>query len=379
MTPSVHPGPADRRHAPLPAAAVDGALRPPRRHAASMRMGSGQARAQPVRATGKPPGTSKSRVLCVDDEPSILRSLTWLLQKQFDVDTASSGAEAMALVQAASYDVVISDQRMPGMMGSELLREVRRVSPRSMRILLTGYSDLQALLRSVNEGEVFRFVNKPWKFPELLQVVEEAARIAREAPALIALADPSDATVDLKGERILVVDDQPEMARLVREAVGAAVGLVRATTLAAAEAAFDNPGIGIIVSNMRVGGVDASRLLKQLKARHPAVVAVVYTDATDAIDVIGLINQAQILRFLPKPVKPTTLKLALAAAAAKRQQWRDNPALLQRHAVQQPGQAPREAFAGDTRPAALQPPRPATLAGLGRRLANGWLRLFGRG
>jgi DNA-binding NtrC family response regulator len=116
--------------------------------------------------------TGKGRILCVDDEPAILRSLQWLLRRRFEVSVAPGGAEALALLRDGDFDVVVSDQRMPGMSGAELLREVRRLSPRSMRILLTGYSDIQAILRSVNEGEVFRFIHKPWDVNELPEVID---------------------------------------------------------------------------------------------------------------------------------------------------------------------------------------------------------------
>lgn len=128
-------------------------------------------------------GIKKGRVLCVDDEPNIVRSLQWLLQKEFEVFTAGSGHDALALVAQHDFDVVISDQRMPVMTGVEVLREVRRMSPRTMRILLTGYSDMQAIVRSVNESEVFRFINKPWNIAELPRVVGQAVVIAKTQPA----------------------------------------------------------------------------------------------------------------------------------------------------------------------------------------------------
>jgi len=79
--------------------------------------------------------SNKSKILCVDDEPNIVRSLQWLLQREFEVHTASSGQDALALVNQHDFDVVISDQRMPVMTGVEVLREVKRLSPRTMRIL----------------------------------------------------------------------------------------------------------------------------------------------------------------------------------------------------------------------------------------------------
>jgi len=150
------------------------------------------------------------RVLCVDDEPSILRSLQWLLKKQFDVQVAASGHEALEMVRNNAFDVIVSDQRMPGMMGSEFLREVRKISPRSMRILLTGYSDLQAILRSVNDGEVFRFVNKPWSTKDLPKIIADAAEISKNGPTDLFVHDTDNGDEIVAGEEsILLIYHDP--------------------------------------------------------------------------------------------------------------------------------------------------------------------------
>ena len=321
----------------------------------------------------------KGHVLCVDDEPNILRSLRWLLQKEFDVEVASSGQDGLAMLRKSDYDVVVSDQRMPGMMGSEFLREVRKLSPGSMRILLTGYSDMQAILRSVNEGEVFRFINKPWVAQELLDLVGEAAAIAKTHPAPAHATDEAhDDTVHIEGECILVVDDDPGVASLVNEALGSGPRVAYANNVAEAVAAFDAQDIGIIISNMRVGNVDATRMLKVLKQQHPDIVVVVYTDATDAVDVIGLINQAQVFRFLPKPVKPTMLRLALAAATAKRKQLKDHPSHSLRHAVQPLTPAARASLVTDIKQVAQATrARAGDAASFLHRLGGGFMRMFG--
>ena len=273
-------------------------------------------------------------VLCVDDEPSILRSLSWLLKKKFEVKTATSGQEALAMLRENDFDVIISDQRMPGMMGSELLREARKISPRSMRILLTGYSDLQAILRSVNDGEVFRFVNKPWSIKELPEIIADAAAIAKnhdaEAPAEL----DAGAALDIREETILLIDDDPMMGQLIVEAVGPGVKIAHATTLAEAVATFDNQNVGIIVADTRVSRLDTTTMLKVLKQEHPEIVTLVYAATADAVDVISLINQGQIFRFIPKPVKVVTLKLALMAAALKRRQLCASPDAARRHMVE---------------------------------------------
>ena len=324
------------------------------------------------------PVRTKARVLCVDDEPNILRSLRWLLQKDFEVEIAASGYDGLELVRHADYDVVISDQRMPGMIGSDFLREVRKVSPRSMRILLTGYSDPQAILKSVNESEVFRFVNKPWQFQELLKVVGDAARIARESPVGAPAAEPApDAPVDVCGEAILVIDDDEDARRQIAEAIGPVTTLLHARDMAEALLAMEQP-VGIVVANMRVGGVDATRMIKLLKQQHPDIVALVYTDATDSVDVISLINQAQVFRFMPKPVKPTTLRMALSAATLKRRALQADPSARRRHAVEALGAAERQSLVADVqRVAQAKPGRTVDTGSLLGRLGGGLKRLFG--
>ena len=325
--------------------------------------------------------TQKSRILCVDDEPNILRSLRWLLQKEFDVEVAGSGQDGLAKVHKTHYDVILSDQRMPGMMGSEFLREARKLSPGSMRILLTGYSDLQAILRSVNEGEVFRFISKPWASQELLQVVGEAASIARTLPPPEpeAIAELRQEDTAIGGECILVVDDDPGVVELINEAIGAGPRVSYANNVADAVAAFDAQDIGIIISNMRVGNVDATRMLKVLKQQHPDIVTVVYTGATDAVDVIGLINQAQIFRFLPKPVKPTMLRIALTAATVKRKQLKDDPSHGRRHAVQALDEASTASLVSDIKQVAqTSRSRSIDAASFLQRLGGGLMRMLGR-
>ena len=119
------------------------------------------------------------KVLCVDDEPAMLRSLRWLLRGRYEVAVAASGLDALALLGAAKFDVVISDQRMPGMSGVEFLKRARQVSPRSVRLLLTSHAEFNAVQASVSDCKIFRFVSKPWDNPHLLKTLSDAARIAR--------------------------------------------------------------------------------------------------------------------------------------------------------------------------------------------------------
>src|SRR5688572_27562186 len=96
-----------------------------------------------------------ARVLFVDDEPRILTTMRMLFRKNYEVFTAEGGQKALELLKSQPVDVIVSDQRMPGMTGIEMLRQARELNPNAMRILLTGYSDLNAIIGSINEGEIF--------------------------------------------------------------------------------------------------------------------------------------------------------------------------------------------------------------------------------
>ena len=115
------------------------------------------------------------RILCVDDEPRVLSGLTRLLRNWFDVTTAASGIAGLeAIRDQEPFLVVVSDMRMPKMDGATFLSHVRRVSPDTVRILLTGQAELDAAIAAVNEGEIFRFLQKPCP-PDVLRKAIDGA------------------------------------------------------------------------------------------------------------------------------------------------------------------------------------------------------------
>jgi two-component system, probable response regulator PhcQ len=117
-------------------------------------------------------------VLFVDDEPHVTAALRAALRREpFRILTADSGAEALALLGAEEIDVVVSDERMPGMGGTDLLTEVRRRRPDTLRMLLTGQTSLDLLIRAVNEGHITHFFSKPCHPADLAQVIHQALRL----------------------------------------------------------------------------------------------------------------------------------------------------------------------------------------------------------
>lgn len=120
-------------------------------------------------------GGHGATLLFVDDEVNILGALKRLFRPLgYTILTAESGAEALALLEKQSVDLVVSDMRMPQMSGDELLEHVRRQWPEVVRILLTGYADLGATIAAINRGEIYRYIAKPWDDNDIVIVVRDA-------------------------------------------------------------------------------------------------------------------------------------------------------------------------------------------------------------
>lgn len=111
------------------------------------------------------------KILLVDDESNVLKALSRLL-KEYDLTTASSGEDALLRARDQAFDLVISDYRMPGMNGIDFLILFKRLQPDAIRVVLSGFADLEGVQHAINEAEVFRFINKPWSNLEILNVVE---------------------------------------------------------------------------------------------------------------------------------------------------------------------------------------------------------------
>lgn len=112
------------------------------------------------------------KILFVDDEPLVLDGYKRMLHSEFDVSTAQGGEQGLASVgDNGPYAVVISDMRMPGMSGAEFLVQLRQKAPETVRMLLTGYTDLDAAMSAVNEGNIFRYLTKPCEKQVLIAAI----------------------------------------------------------------------------------------------------------------------------------------------------------------------------------------------------------------
>lgn len=124
------------------------------------------------------------KILCVDDEPNVLSSLRRMISLEgFQVVTAENGQEALAMLAQQTFHVVLSDMKMPGMTGVELLDQVRHQWPHTMRLLLTGNAEVSGAIAAINQGEIYRYLTKPWNDAELLGVIHSALDVWEQARA----------------------------------------------------------------------------------------------------------------------------------------------------------------------------------------------------
>ena len=122
--------------------------------------------------------TERPRILIVDDEEAILETMTFTFMDLYEVLTTSDPTQALGIMEEnAPIAVVITDQRMPGMTGVELLSEVYERYPETIRIILTGFADSEATIKAINDGHIYGYVNKPWEPDELKALVRRAAEL----------------------------------------------------------------------------------------------------------------------------------------------------------------------------------------------------------
>jgi response regulator RpfG family c-di-GMP phosphodiesterase len=114
-------------------------------------------------------------LLVVDDEPNVCDSVVDLLRREFRVLKANSAAEGCRIMLEEEVHIVMSDQRMPQITGVELLTKVKSRYPQAIRMLFTGFADLESIIAAINQGHIFQFLKKPWQPEELIDAVRQAA------------------------------------------------------------------------------------------------------------------------------------------------------------------------------------------------------------
>ena len=338
-------------------------------------------------------GGERPRLLFVDDEQRVLNSMRIMFRRQFDLFLASHGAEALDIVKAKNIDVIVADHRMPKMTGVEVLSKVRDLSPRTVRILLTGYADLDAVEGSINESEVFRFLTKPCAPKQLRETIELAAKLARETPApepkpelapaetleIIMEADTvteiggpqtahehaakrapaasvrPDSTARMQapqfapqpdldpaapvksasgGLGIVVFSSDNEVISAVQQAVRGRLPVYNAGNVVHVVKILTEHRPGVLVTDVSEDKATIQAMTARLKEHLPELVTIAVSQHRDVLDMVWLINHGQIFRFLRKPLSAGRCAISLQAALQHHRMLLKNPELMKRHEVE---------------------------------------------
>lgn len=116
----------------------------------------------------------RPKILAVDDEQSSLNAINRTLRREYEVFLSLNGHSALEILKREKIDVILSDQRMPEMSGVEFFHKAQKLQPEAIRILITGYTDVETVIEAINEGQVFHYINKPWEPDDLRIIVRRA-------------------------------------------------------------------------------------------------------------------------------------------------------------------------------------------------------------
>jgi DNA-binding NtrC family response regulator len=288
----------------------------------------------------------KKNLLFVDDEVRILRTLKAMFRRDYHVHLANSGREALSILDHKKMDVVISDQRMPEMLGNELLSRVRAIQPQAIRMLLTGYMDKRAILKTINEGEIFRFISKPWDSEEIKEIVSEAAtaseiehidlqpEIFTDAlnnkaidnrqrwqengivkPAILVLEKDSSVRIQIKE-----ISSKIGIKTYFVNKISGAVGVLHL-----------RPNIGTIVLSMDDGFDDTITALALMRRVRPSLITIVLAEMTDSEVAVDLINHSQVFRYLDKPIENDNFEKLIVDGLIRHDQLKNNEAATKRY------------------------------------------------
>ena len=290
----------------------------------------------------------KYTVLFVDDEPRITSALKAIFRREYSVLTANSGAQALQIMDSHTVDVLVSDQRMPNMLGHQLLAKASKRHPQTMRILLTGFMDKQAIVESINDGEVYRFINKPWKNDAMREVIAEAAlasEIAVASPPSAsgkspALTPPTSADTvrRIRDQALLMMEQKQEIRHQIRRFCSDHDIMIYGTQSIqqAVAAATSRDAIGVAVIELSDNTAAALQTISLLKQARPELITIALTEDYDATTAVDLINHGQVFKYLAKPLDIGRFQSAIENAFTRHRFLKTQPTAKQRYRVQKP-------------------------------------------
>lgn len=246
------------------------------------------------------------RLLLVDEREHLARLLPATICGSYEILTACSAAAALDLVARQRIDVLVSDQDLPEMPGIALLSAARPLSPGTVRILLTGYAELAARIGAVKDGDVFQFLNKPWRRRQIERSLVEAAELIETGAAIEPTLAGAAASMELHG--------LPRARHAAMEIFAADGKVTHAEFASEAIVIAKRHRAEVIVASTRLAAADIVELLAALVPAIPPVVFAMLEDAPNGGATVKLIEGSRIYRFAMEPIAPIAFRLAISAA-----------------------------------------------------------------
>lgn len=296
----------------------------------------------------------KFKLLFVDDEPRVTSALKAIFRREYDVFIANSGADALELLSKEKVDVLISDQRMPHMLGNELLAQVSKKYPQTMRLLLTGFMDKKAIVDSINEGEVYRFINKPWRNDEMREVVADAALASKipvipmettvsesertATPGIVKAVSSLKKTNIIGDQALLMMEQKKDIRHQIRKFCSDQEIMIYGTQNIeqAVAAATSRESIGVAVIELSEDTTSALQTINLLKQARPELITIALTEEYDAHTAVDLINQGQVFKYLAKPLDINGFQNTIQNAFLRHRYLKNNKQAAQRFKVESP-------------------------------------------
>lgn len=250
----------------------------------------------------------------VDEDVNTLASLSAQFKTTHTVLTANTVDELFHVLSNNSIHVVVCSQRMTTHTGVELLREVKHVSPSTVRILLTGYADLAMIVGSIEEDDIYSYITKPWQPEALQRTIASATKQALEVH--LSQSGVYRAVIP-PAEKILVIDDCDETHDLLLTQFTGAYDVCHAKNIDQVVDLIANHEFGVIISDIKLNGVDITPLISTFKERMPHTFTVLLTRLQETDRLVELISQRKVYRCLPKPIRPSLIEMSVQRAFSK--------------------------------------------------------------
>ena len=267
--------------------------------------------------------SDKPHILYVDDEENNLVALKAAFRRYYQIHTAKSAREGIAILKQHPVELIVTDQRMPEMTGVQFLEAVIPDYPDAIRMVLTGFSDVEAIIKAINTGRVFRYITKPWDEQELKMTIDGALSLFREQ-------QENRTPMNLRQHKpdILYVDDEEHNLMSFHATFRRSYTIHTATSAREGMQILRQQPIQLVITDQRMPEMTGVDFLAAILPDYPDVIRIVLTGFSEIEAIIKAINSGQVYRYVSKPWDEKDLKITIDKALEQYHLVQENKELV---------------------------------------------------